>query len=157
MALNVVFLLGTVLLVAAIARELWPGRPRIELAAAAFVALLPVVVEAEAMFHPETLSLFLSTLAIWLCVRTLGEPALRVRPRDRSRRGPARARLRALDGGLRVLALLVAKRWRPLLVVVVVAAAIPSPWYVHQTSPTGGCPSSPAGPPRRRHTRPRGR
>ena len=62
------------LLVAAIARELWPGRRRIELGAAAFVAFLPVAVETEAMFHPEPMSLFLCTLALWLCVRTFADP-----------------------------------------------------------------------------------
>ncbi len=77
--LNVLFLLGTVLLVAAIARELWPGRRRIELGAAAFVAFLPVVVETTAMFHPEPMSLFLSTLALWLCVRTFATRATRGR------------------------------------------------------------------------------
>ena len=50
------------------------------------------------MFHPETLSLFLSTLALWLCVRTFAEPALRLGARRRARRRPARARVRALDG-----------------------------------------------------------
>ena len=72
--LNVFFLLGTVLLVAAIARRLWPGRRRIELGAAAFVAFLPVVVETTAMFHPEPLSLLLSTLALYLCVRVFADP-----------------------------------------------------------------------------------
>jgi hypothetical protein len=48
-AVNVAYLLGTVLLVAAVARELWPGRRRIELGAASFVAFLPVVVETGAM------------------------------------------------------------------------------------------------------------
>ena len=70
MALNVLFLLGTVLLVWKLARELWPGRDRIAIGAAAFVALVPVTVKTEAMFHPETLSLFTCTLALWLCVRT---------------------------------------------------------------------------------------
>src|SRR5947209_3983024 len=66
--LNVLLLLGTTLLVWRIARLLWPQRPRIALGAAAFVAFLPVTVKAEAMFHPETLDLFLVTLALWLCV-----------------------------------------------------------------------------------------
>ena len=62
------------LLVAAIARRLWPGRRRIELGAAAFVAFLPVVVETTAMFHPEPLSLLLSTLALYFCVRAFADP-----------------------------------------------------------------------------------
>ena len=73
MAVNVFFLLGTVLLVWKLARELWPGRDRIAIGAAAFVALVPVTVKTEAMFHPETLSLFTCTLALWLCVRTFAD------------------------------------------------------------------------------------
>src|SRR5207237_8465066 len=73
MALNVLFLLGTVLLVWRIARELWPGRRRIAVAAAAFVAFVPVTVRLEAMFQPATAALFLSTLALWLCVRTFAD------------------------------------------------------------------------------------
>src|SRR5437868_13056023 len=51
MAINVLFLLGTVLLAWRMAQELWPGRDRIAIAAAAFVALVPVAVRSAAMFH----------------------------------------------------------------------------------------------------------
>ncbi len=73
MAVNVLFLLGTVLLVWRIARELFPDRERLAIGAAAFVAFLPVVVRDEAMFHPEMMSLFLCALALWLGVRTLAD------------------------------------------------------------------------------------
>ena len=126
------FLLGTVLLVAAIARELWPGRRRIELGAAAFVAFLPVAVEAEAMFHPEPLSLFLSTLALWLCVRTFADRRYAWALGLTLGAHAARARVGALRVGAALLALLVGRRWRELAIVLVLAVAIPAPWYIHQ-------------------------
>ena len=140
---NVLFLLGTVLLVAAVARELWPGRRRIELGAAAFVALLPVVVEAGAMFHPEPMSLFLSTLALWLCVRTFANP--RYAWALGATLGAAqlvRAWALATVAAV-VLALLVARRWRALAVVCLLAIAIPAPWYIHQRTTYGGQPQFP--------------
>ncbi len=142
-AVNVLFLFGTVLLVAAIARALWPGRRRIELGAAAFVAFLPVAVETEAMFHPEPMSLFLATLALWLAVRTFSDPrfvwALGVTL------GAAQlVRAFALWTVAAVaLALLASRRWRELAIVVVLAALIPAPWYIHQRLKYGGQPEFP--------------
>jgi hypothetical protein len=140
MAVNVLFLLGTVLLACRLARELWPGRERIALGAAAFVALLPVGVRTEAMFHPETMSLFLCTLGLWLCVRTFTDRRFAV----------------ALGLALGVaqlvrafslwtlaavaLALAVGRRFRELVIVVVLAAAVAAPWYVHQRIEYGGSP-----------------
>lgn len=146
--LNIAYWVGTILLVAAIARELWPGRRRVELGAAAFIALLPVVVETEAMFHPEPLSLLLSTLALWLCVRTFANPrymlALGVTL------GVAQlVRAFALWTVAAVfLALLAGRRWRELAVVVALAVVIPAPWYIHQRLTYGGQPefSQPAQP-----------
>ena len=141
--LNALLFVGTVLLVAAIARQLWPGRRRIEIGAAAFMAFLPVVVETSAMFHPEPLSLFLSTLALLLCVRTFANPryawALGVTL------GAAQlVRAFALwTVAAVVLALLAGRRFRPLVVVLVLAALIPSPWYIHQRLAYGGQPEFP--------------
>ncbi len=140
---NAAFLLGTVLLVAAIARGLWPGRRRIELGAAAFIAFLPVVVEAGAMFHPEPMSLFLTALALWLCVRTFANPryawALGVTlGAAQLVRAWALATLAAV-----ALALLLARRWRALAIVCVLAVAIPAPWYLHQRTTYGGQPQFP--------------
>jgi 4-amino-4-deoxy-L-arabinose transferase-like glycosyltransferase len=142
-ALNVLFLLGTVLLVAAIARALWPGRRKIELGAAAFVAFLPVAVEASAMFHPEPMSMFLSALALWLSVRTFASPryawALGVTL------GVAQlVRAFALWTVAAVaLALLIGRRPRALVIVLVLAALIPAPWYIHQRIKYGGQPEFP--------------
>ena len=138
--LNIAYWLGTILLVAAIARELWPGRRRIELGAAAFVALLPVVVETEAMFHPEPLSLLLSTLALWLCVRTFASPRYMVALGVTL--GCAQlVRAFALWTVAAVfLALLAGRRWRELTVVLALAVLIPAPWYIHQRMTYGGQP-----------------
>jgi Dolichyl-phosphate-mannose-protein mannosyltransferase len=137
MAANVAFLLGTVLIVWQIARALWPGRDRFALGAAAFVALLPVTVKAEAMFHPETMSLFFSSLAVWLCVRTLADAryawALAVAL------GAAQlVRAFALATvAASLITLVVARRWHALAIVVVLAALIPLPWYVHENDRYG--------------------
>jgi hypothetical protein len=140
MALNVLYVLGTVLLVWLIARELWPGRERFALGAAAFVAFLPVTVKAEAMFHPETLSLFLSTLALWLCVRTFRDG------RYAAWLGIALGCAQLVRAfalwtvAAAVIALLAGRRRRELVIVLVLAALIPAPWYIHQRLTYGGSP-----------------
>ena len=125
------------LLVWRIARELWPGRDRMALGAAAFVAFVPVTVKAEAMFHPETLSLFVCTLAIWLCVKTFADR------RFAWALGAAlgAAQLVRAFGLWTVLAVAIAlaagRRWRELAIVVCLAGAIAAPWYVHQQQTYG--------------------
>jgi Dolichyl-phosphate-mannose-protein mannosyltransferase len=140
---NVLFLLGTVLLVARIARELWPGRERIALGAAAFVALLPVTVETEAMFHPETMSLFFSTLAIWLCIRVFADA--RYAWALGAALGAAQlVRAWALwTVAAAAIALFAGRRWQQLGIVLVLAALIPAPWYIHQRVKYGGQPEFP--------------
>jgi 4-amino-4-deoxy-L-arabinose transferase-like glycosyltransferase len=69
--LNVPLLLGTAVLVLLLARMLWPERRRLQLAALAFFVFLPVTMKLAAMFHPELLSLFLSTLALTVAVHVL--------------------------------------------------------------------------------------
>ena len=68
---NALAAVGTVLLLLLLVRELWPGRPILHLAALGFVVACPVVFKASAMFHPEPLSLFFSTLAVALAARML--------------------------------------------------------------------------------------
>jgi len=69
--LNVPVVVATVLLVAALARLLWPARPWTAPAAAAFVALSPVLVRTAAMFHPEPTDLLVSVLCAYLAGRML--------------------------------------------------------------------------------------
>ena len=67
--LNVLWVLGATVLTFLIGRELFPRDRLLQLVAAAFAGLVPVVLKLAAMFHPETLSLFVSTLALYLAVR----------------------------------------------------------------------------------------
>jgi 4-amino-4-deoxy-L-arabinose transferase-like glycosyltransferase len=69
--LNVPIVVGTILLVAALARLLWPERRWLAPAAAGFVALSPVLTRTAAMFHPEPLDLLLCTLSGYLAARML--------------------------------------------------------------------------------------
>jgi hypothetical protein len=139
-AIDVLFLLGAVFCTYALARELFPRRERLAVGAAAFVALVPVTVKTAAMFHPETLSLFLSTVALWLCARTF-----------RSRRyaaalGVALGAVQLVRAfGLWtvvavVVALVAGRRWRELAVALLLAVLIPLPWYLHQRREYGGSP-----------------
>jgi hypothetical protein len=69
--LNVPVVIGTVLLVAALARVLWPRLRWVPVAAAAFVALSPVLTRTAAMFNPEPTDLFVSVLCAYLAARIL--------------------------------------------------------------------------------------
>jgi len=69
--LNVPAVIGTVLLVAALARLLWPERRWLPAVAAGFVALSPVLTRTAAMFNPEPVDLFVSALCLYLAARML--------------------------------------------------------------------------------------
>jgi hypothetical protein len=71
-ALNVVWFLGAAVLTLLIARELFPRDRLLQLTALAFVCFVPVALKLAAMLHPEELSLFASTLAVYLAVRFFG-------------------------------------------------------------------------------------
>jgi hypothetical protein len=68
---NAALLVGTALLLLALARELWPGRRVLHVAALGFLVASALGLKAAAMFHPETLDLFLSTLALLLAARMI--------------------------------------------------------------------------------------
>ena len=70
-ALNVVWALAAAVLTLLIARELFPRDGALQVAAVAFAVFVPVVLKLAAMFHPETFSLLVSTLALYLAVRML--------------------------------------------------------------------------------------
>jgi len=67
--LNVGLVLATALILLALARLVAPGRPDVWAASVAFFAFLPVVAKTAAMFHPDTLNMFLSTAALWATTR----------------------------------------------------------------------------------------
>ena len=142
---NALAAVGTLLLLLALVRLLWPGREVLHLAAVVFFVVCPVVMKSAAMFHPEPLSMLLATAALVLAARMLV-------------RSDYRLRLAALLGvtlglaqlvrawtlwtvGVVVLVLVVtavtrARDRRQLLravaVVAAVAVLVPAPWYAHQ-------------------------
>ena len=69
--LNVPAAVGTLLLVVALARLLWPDRRWLAPAAAGFVALSPVFMRTASMFNPEPTDLFFSMLCLYLAARIL--------------------------------------------------------------------------------------
>jgi len=144
--LNAALAFGTALLLLALARELWPGRYVLHVAAVGFFVCSAVVLKAAAMFHPETLDLFLSTLALLLAARMI--------VRDDYRPLPAVALGVALGAAQLVrafalwtfavvlLALIAAAfvdagRRRRILAAAAIAvaatAAVAGPWYLHQS------------------------
>ncbi len=139
-ALNAALLVGTILLAAQLAARLWPGRSWMGVAAGAFMTLVPIVVENDAMFHPEVLCLFLSTLCLLLAVRALEQrrfwlPLAVVLGLDQLVFSAA-----VWIAACVAVAFLVARELRLLLAVVVVAALIPAAWYAHQSMTYGGLP-----------------
>jgi hypothetical protein len=69
--LNAAFALGGGLLVLALSRLLFPGRPVVRWAALAFFVCCPVVLKTVAMFHPQPFAMFLSLLAFWITARMI--------------------------------------------------------------------------------------
>ena len=58
---NALVAVATLFLLLALVRLLWPGRQVLHLAAIVFFVACPVVMKSAAMFHPEPLSMLLST------------------------------------------------------------------------------------------------
>jgi hypothetical protein len=130
-----------VLLVAAcvlwlLARELFPGRPWIQLGALAFFCFLPVVLRVGAMFHPEPLSMLLSAVALLLATRMLGRRDYRWQLAVATGLALGLGQLvRAFSlwtFAAVVIAFAVVRAWRPLVLVVVATAVVAAPWYIRQ-------------------------
>jgi dolichyl-phosphate-mannose-protein mannosyltransferase len=149
---NVLSLLGTVVLVWKLARELWPGNDRLAVGAVAFVAFVPVAERAASMFHPEALSMFLSTFALWACARTFRDPRYIVVLGIALGLAQLVRAWTLFTVFVVLVALAVARRWRELAVVVVIAALIPAPWYIHQALTYNGNPVFPRPPTPAAHT-----
>jgi 4-amino-4-deoxy-L-arabinose transferase-like glycosyltransferase len=71
--LNAVLGIGTALLLWWLARLLFPRRPIVSSATLGFFLACPIVLRTVAMFHPQPLALFLSTLALVLTARMIVE------------------------------------------------------------------------------------
>jgi len=119
-----------------LARELFPGRLWIQLGALAFFCFLPVVLRVGAMFHPEPLSMLLTAVALLLAVRLLGRPGyswqLAVATGAALGLGQLVRAFSLWTFAAVVVALAVARAWRPLVVVVLATAVVASPWYIRQ-------------------------
>jgi hypothetical protein len=134
--LNWLVLLATAGVLWRLARELFPGRIWTQLGALAFFCFLPVVLRVGAMFHPEPLSMLLTAVALLLATRLL-------RARDyRWQLAVATGVALGLGQLVRafslwtfaavVIALVAARAWRPLVLVVVAVGVVTAPWYVRQ-------------------------
>ena len=119
-----------------LARELFPGRLWIQLGALAFFCFLPVVLRVGAMFHPEPLSMLLTAVALLLAARLLVQPGYRWQLAVATGVALGLGQLvRAFSlwtFAAVVVALAVARAWRPLVVVVLATVVVASPWYIRQ-------------------------
>ena len=136
--LNWVVLLATAGVLWLLARELFPGRRWLQVATLGFFCFLPVVLRVGAMFHPEPLSLLLSSVALLLAARILGQRDYRVALVAACGIALGLGQLvRAFSlwtFAAVVIAFLVARvPWRVLVVVVLATAVVASPWYIRQT------------------------
>jgi hypothetical protein len=142
---NALAVVGTVLLLLVLVRLLWPGREVLHLAAVVFFVVCPVVMKSAAMFHPEPLSMLLSTAALVLAARLLVRSDYRLRIALALGLTLGLAQLvRAWTlwtVGVVMVVLLVAVLTRPLdrrplvaalAIAAVVAILVPAPWYAHQ-------------------------
>jgi hypothetical protein len=143
--LNAVLAVATALLVLELGRTIWPGRPIVHVAALGLFTAGALVLKAAAMFHPETLSLFLSTLALLLAARMIVERNFAlVRAVMLGLVLGAGQLVRAFSlwtFAVVVLALVVVAVARPEVrrrmlpagaVVLAATALVAGPWYVHQ-------------------------
>jgi hypothetical protein len=77
--LNVALVFATALILLALARIVAPGRPEVWAASTAFFAFLPVVSKTAAMFHPETMNMFLSAVALLIATKIMQSRRLELR------------------------------------------------------------------------------
>ncbi|MBI4172068.1 MAG: glycosyltransferase family 39 protein, partial [Actinobacteria bacterium] len=147
---NALLVVATLALVLLLARTLWPKRRSLHLVAGAFFVFMPLTLKTAAMFHPGTLGMFLTALALLLAARML--------ERRRFTWRASLALLAVLLAGMTVMsagvwtygavvvALLVAglgryASWReiavPLAVLVGLTALVALPWYVYQNAQRG--------------------
>jgi hypothetical protein len=69
--LNALLVVGTAVLVFALARTIFPRRPLLALASLAFFVACPLTLRMATMFHPQALVLFLSTAGLLVVVRMI--------------------------------------------------------------------------------------
>jgi hypothetical protein len=129
LAFNVLVQLATALLLLALARELWPGRHVLHVAALGFFAFLPVTTKLAAMYHPEPLDLLLVTAGLYLAARRRTNPVLLGAVLGAGLLVRQFAAFGVVAVGLWLLA---ERRFRTFAAVAAVAALVAGPWYVRQ-------------------------
>jgi len=142
---NWIFLVATAAALLLLARELFPGRPWFRAGALGYFCFLPVVFRSSAMFHPEPLSMLLSTLALLLAARILVRrnfqhlPAIglgAVLGAGQLVRAFSLWTFAAIVVGFAAAALVRYAERRMVLkalgIVVVATALVASPWYIRQ-------------------------
>jgi hypothetical protein len=77
---NWTFLVATAVVLLLLARELFPRRPWLQAGAVGYFCFLPVAFKLTAMFHPEPLSMLVSTLALLFATRILVRHTFRPLP-----------------------------------------------------------------------------
>jgi hypothetical protein len=119
-----------------LARELFPGRPWLQLSALGFFCFLPVVLRVGAMFHPEPLSMLLTAVALLLAARMLGRRDYRwqlaVAVGVALGIGQLVRAFSLWTFAAVVLGFAATRAWRPLAVLVLATAVVASPWYIRQ-------------------------
>ena len=70
---NALLVVAALVLVLLLARTVWPERRSLHLTAGAFLVLMPLTLKTAAMFHPGTLGMFLTALALLLVARMLAQ------------------------------------------------------------------------------------
>ena len=148
--LNALFVVGSGLLVLALARLLLPERPLARWSALAFFACCPVVLKTAAMFHPQPLAMLLSLLAFWITARMIVLRDYRLRLWAALALTLAGAQLvRSVSlwvVGVVAIALVVAALAQPeqrrrigaaLAVSALAIVLLPLPWYIHLQSTAG--------------------
>jgi hypothetical protein len=78
--MNWLVLLATAVVLLLLARELFPRRPWLQYGALGYFCFLPVALRMSAMFHPEPLSMLVSTIALLLAARILVRRTFRALP-----------------------------------------------------------------------------
>ena len=148
--MNALLAVGTALVVLVLARLLFPARPLVRWAALAFFVCCPLVLKTAAMFHPQTLVLFLSTLALtlaaWMIVRRRYDwwawlALAAVLGLGQLVRSVSIWTFAAVLIGFVAVAVARPEDRRPvgraLAVVIAAAILVPLPWYVHLRLSTG--------------------
>jgi len=143
-ALNALLVTITAVLVLALARVLFPGRPFLAVAALAFFVACPLTLRMATMFHPQALVLLLSTAGLLLVARMVAKRRYGVATAAAAGALVGAAELVRSVGiwsyGVAVLVLLAAaafafeRRRRAaaaLAIVVALGLLVPLPWYAY--------------------------